>query len=820
MQRAVQSALKDLRNNRINGLEFCHRHSRAMDKHITSLTKTIPDDIAIIATGGYGREELCPFSDIDLLFLTPNKTSKTLNEDIEKFLYAIWDSNIKIGHSVRTIKECISVSLKDPKVLSSLLDARLISGNKELFQEFEKTLEKSIKTRTQKTYVDGKLDERDARHKRLGDSRYVLEPNIKDGKGGLRDYQTLFWISRVIYNAPTPRALKELKIITKKEQQRFEKDYDFLLTVRCHLHDIAGRAEERIHFDIQPRIAERLNYQHRDNAKSVERFMKHYFHVTKDIGDLTRIIVAAIEEEEEQKNRPVPQKPKRFPGFENVFETINDRLNFSSAQKLKDDPINILRFFRVAQESNTDIHPRALQKIRRNIKYIDNSLRNDPRANQIFLDILTDDKNAALTLRRMNEAGVLERFIPEFQKIKGLMQFDRYHVYTVDEHTLNAIDIMHQLESGALKEQAPLASALIQTIENRKTLYVAIFLHDMCKGREGKKKGQDHSTLGAELALKLAPRLALSDQGTRLVSWLIFDHLFMSEIALKRDLEDPKTLEGFLFRIHDVERLKLLTILTTCDIMAVGPDAWTSWKDSLLSELFCLAQDRLSGKKPIRKTKTDNTSEITESLKDETALITFTQDDAKNATTLKITTNDKPGLFATLTGALAATGVNIIEARINTLDNAIAEDIFTIQNASHQQITKQFRHNDIKKNILAALNDNSDLAQKVTKTIKKPKTKELVFDIPEGVIINNKVSKDATYIEIYGRDRQGLLYNIAQTLSEQNVIITHAKVGTLGLKAVDIFYITTLKNKKVTDPKRLKTLEKILLETLKHPIME
>ncbi|NCT41125.1 MAG: [protein-PII] uridylyltransferase [Alphaproteobacteria bacterium] len=809
MQRALTSALKDLRNNRISGLEFCHRHSRAMDKHIKSLTSHIPQDIAIIATGGYGREELCPYSDIDLLFLTSNKTPKTLNDDIEKFLYQIWDSGIKIGHSVRTIKECITVSQEDPKVLSSLLDARIISGDKNLFQDFETELEKSLKPRTKKAYVEGKLDERDARHMRLGDSRYVLEPTIKDGKGGLRDYQTLFWIARVIYNAPTPKTLKDLKIITSKEQQRFEKDYEFLLTVRCHLHDIAGRGEERLHFDIQPQLAQRLNYQHRNNAKSVERFMKHYFLVTKDIGDLTRILVAAIEEEEEQKNRLVPQRAKSFLGF----ETINNRLNFAPNQKLKDDPINILRFFRVAQEADIDIHPKALQKIRRNIKLIDNMLCHNHTANALFLEILTDDKNAALTLRRMNEAGVLERFIPEFQKIKGLMQFDRYHVYTVDEHTLNAVDIMHKLESGALKEQAPLASTLIQTIENRKTLYVAILLHDICKGRENKKMGQDHSTLGAELALKLAPRLQLSDQGTRLVSWLIFDHLFMSEIAFKRDLEDSKTLEDFLFRIHDIERLKLLTILTTCDIMAVGPDRWTSWKDSLLTELYILAEDRLSGKKPQQKSK----PEATPDLGDEKAVITFTQDDTKNATTLRIITQDKIGLFATLSGALAAANVNIIEARINTHDGGIAEDIFTIQSASHQQITKQFRCEEIKKSILAALDDNTDLEKKVAKTVKKPKTKELVFDIPEGVVINNNASKDATYIEIYGRDRQGFLFNVAQTLSKQNLIIAHAKVGTLGLKAVDIFYVTTLKGKKVTDEKRLKTLKKLLLETAKTP---
>jgi len=247
--------------------------------------------------------------------------------------------------------------------------------------------------------------------------------------------------------------------------------------------------------------------------------------------------------------------------------------------------------------------------------------------------------------------------------------------------------------------------------------------------------------------------------------------------------------------------------------MAVGPDRWTSWKDSLLTELYILAEDRLSGKKPQQKSK----PEATPDLGDEKAVITFTQDDTKNATTLRIITQDKIGLFATLSGALAAANVNIIEARINTHDGGIAEDIFTIQSASHQQITKQFRCEEIKKSILAALDDNTDLEKKVAKTVKKPKTKELVFDIPEGVVINNNASKDATYIEIYGRDRQGFLFNVAQTLSKQNLIIAHAKVGTLGLKAVDIFYVTTLKGKKVTDEKRLKTLKKLLLETAKTP---
>ncbi|MFK7839058.1 MAG: [protein-PII] uridylyltransferase [Bdellovibrionales bacterium] len=802
MQIHVENALKDLRHNKINGREFCLLHSQAMDKHLTQLTKDISKDVCVIATGGYGREELCPYSDIDLLFLTPNKASSTIHNNIENFLYNIWDSKIKIGHAIRTIKECTTVAHEDAKVLSSLLDARLISGNKKLFEQFEIALEKSLKQKTKKTYVKGKLNERDIRHKRLGDSRYVLEPNIKDGKGGLRDYQTLFWISNVIYNANTPESLKNQKIIKSSEQTRIEKAHDFLLTVRCHLHDIAGRAEERIHFDIQPQIAERLNYQHRDNSKAVERFMKHYFLVSKDIGDLTRIIVAAIEESENRKSQIVKDKSKTLEGF----DIVNNRLNFKRNQKLKDDPFQILRLFRLSQQHDLDLHPKALQKIRRNLKLIDKKLQNSKQANTLFLDILTDHKNAALTLSRMNEAGVLEKFIPELQKIKGLMQFDRYHVYTVDEHTLNAVRIMHKLEKGDLKQQAPLASKLIKTIDNRKTLYVAILLHDICKGREGKKKGEDHSTLGAELALKLAPRFTLSDKGTRLVSWLIFEHLFMSEIAFKRDLEDTKTLEDFLFRIHDLERLKLLTILTTCDIMAVGPERWTSWKDSLITELYTMAENRLSGK---ITTQQNNKLKVPE-LINPVADIEFTQNNKKNATDVKITTKDKAGLFTILSGALTASNVNVIEARIQTHNNEIAEDTFTIQNTSQQPVTKTHRLNDIKDAILKALKTPKDLNKDVAKTIKSPKTKELVFDVPHGVIINNNVSKDATYIEFYARDRQGLLFDVASIINNEGLMIKHAKIGTLGLKAIDVFYVTDKNNKKITNESQISKITRAL----------
>ncbi len=807
LQDAKQELLRDLRANTISGLEFGRNHSKIMDDYIRDLTKYFAEeDIAIIATGGYGREELCPHSDIDLLFLTPSEIEEKTHAHIEKFLYKIWDSGIKIGHSVRTPQECICILKQDTKAFSSLLDARLIIGCEHLYKELQELLCKHLNNNTKKRYVQGKLKERDIRHKRLGDTRYVLEPNIKDGKGGLRDYQTLFWISRVIHDAATPKSLETINILTKKERQAFEKDYEFLLTIRCHMHDIAQRAEERLHFDIQPTIAKRLGYKERNNAKSVERFMKHYFLVTKNIGDLTRIIVASIEDSEDQKHRLIKQRATPY----KKFAKIGERLTFQKDQKITLKPLLVLEFFRLSQTDNLDIHPQALQKIRRNIKCIDKAFQSHKRANKIFLDILTDANNAALTLRRMNEAGVLERFIPDFGRIKGLMQFDRYHAFTVDEHTLHAIDIMHKLEAGHLKDTAPLASCLMQTVENRKTLYIAMLLHDICKGREKKKAGEDHASLGADLALKLAPRLQLSDPGTRLVSWLIYDHLLMSEIAFKRDLQDPKTIQDFVFRIHDLERLKLLTILTVCDIMAVGPDRYTPWKEHLLTELYTLAKSRLSGQKP----KSTVEHKADKKADNQNPIIEITQDNNKNATIIHISAKDRHGLFSTICGALSASNVNIIEAEIHTTREQLAEDVFVVQTPRGNQITKALRQKEIKEALLFALKKDKGLEEQVITKRQKPKTKELVFDVENKIIIKNNVSDKATYIEIQTRDYNGLLYDIARVLQAHNLSITRAKINTLGLKAIDAFYVTDKNSQKILDKFYLRQLKKALFTNI------
>ncbi len=786
---ARENLLADLRSGVLSGRDFVRRLSGAMDDFVLNLAREKlggNSDISLVALGGYGRRELCPFSDIDLMFLVPTNADQKTNERIESFLYAIWDSGLKIGHSIRTVRDCVNMARDDLTVQTTLLDARRIGGPEELFDKLQKSLLRERTDSRIAKYVSATLDARDRRHKRLGDTRYVLEPNIKEGKGGLRDVQSLFWIAETVYGARTPKDLKELDILTAREAVKFRKAHDYLLTVRCHLHDIAGRGEERLHFDAQPALAERLGYRDRDNARAVERFMKHYFLVSRDVGDLTRIICAAIEARGDNG--------KGYKKGPSGLSVLNGRLCFPESADIREQPDMILKLFHAAQDSGLDIHPFALRDVTRNLRTVSRDLRRSKTARKLFLDILLNDKGAALTLRRMNEAGVLGRLIPDFGRVNALMQFDRYHVFTVDEHTIRAVDILHKIEDGAVKDEAPLACALIHEIGNRRALFVAMFLHDICKGLGG-----DHSLLGAEFALAFCPRFGLSDAETRLVSWLVFDHLVMSDTAFKRDLEDPKTIDDFVFRVYAPERLNLLLVLTTADIMAVGPERWTAWKARLLEELYYKAMEGMRG-----RTKKSEDIAVPEDYEPGATHIEIAPAEDQDATSVTVCTSDRPGLFATLAGGLSAAGANIIEARINTLDDGTAIDVFTVQNMAGRPIDKKWRQEELKKSVLAALDGALDIKEQIQRHMDSGPKKDDVFEVETRIKVNNKASRTDTVLEIAARDRPGLLYDITRALSEEGLQIRSAKITTLGLKAIDVFYVQDAEGKKLKKTDALK----------------
>src|SRR5882724_11456462 len=494
--------------------------------------------MVVIATGGYGRGLLAPGSDIDLLFLLPYKQTAWGESVAEAILYCLWDMGLKVGHATRSVDECIRQAKADMTIRTALLEARYLLGDRALFDEFVTQFDKLIVKGSAAQFVAAKLAEREERLRRAGQSRYLVEPNVKDGKGGLRDVHTLFWIAKYVYRVREPDELIAHGVFDREEYKQFRRAEDFLWAVRCHMHFVMGRAEERLSIDIQREIAVRLGYTAHPGMRDVERFMKHYFLVAKDVGDLTAILCAGLEERQ-TKSMPVldrviarfKPRPRRVVLDSDDFVVDHNRISIADADAFRRDPVNLIRLFRLAQKHNLAFHPEAMRAAKRSLKLIDQALREDKTANKLFFEILTCE-GAEVVLRRMNEAGVLGRFVRAFGRIVAMMQFNMYHHYTVDEHLLRCIGILDDIEAGG-NDEFVLASELMRTIQkpHRALLYVALFLHDIAKGRV-----EDHSIAGARIARRFCPRLGLSTAETDTVAWLIEQHLVMSSIAQSRDL--------------------------------------------------------------------------------------------------------------------------------------------------------------------------------------------------------------------------------------------------------------------------------------------
>jgi [protein-PII] uridylyltransferase len=812
------------------------------------------EKLAVAAVGGYGRGEMAPYSDVDLLFLLPYKRTPHTEQMVEYLLYLMWDLRLKVGHSVRSVDESLRYAKSDLTIRTALLESRYIWGEQALFTELKTRFDNEITRGTAAQFIEQKLAERDARHKRVGDSRYQLEPNVKEGKGGLRDLHTLYWLAKYIYRIDDVAKLVDLKVLSEDESQRFARAQEFLWTVRCHLHYLAGRPEEHLTFDMQTRIGERMGYRDHAGSRGVERFMKHYFLVAKDVGDLTRIFCAIFEVNEKKPRRLAwlrwgsgVSTRRELQGF--VLD--GGRLSIPNEDFFKNDPIALLRLFHVAQEEEVDIHPRALRAVTRSLRLVNAELRENPEANRLFLEILTSRKDPEIALRRMNEAGVFGRFIPDFGRVVAQMQYDMYHVYTVDEHTLFAIGILHQIEEGALKSELPLATALMPTIQSRRALYLAVMLHDIAKGRGG-----DHSELGEKIALKMGPRLGLTDEETETVAWLVRWHLLMSSIAFKRDLSDPQTIKDFVERVQSPERLKLLLVLTVADIRAVGPKVWNGWKAALLRELFHSAHDLMTGGATVgaRDARIAAAQEAAKILLPEFSDADFAAviargypfywlsldaetharharlmreadrsgaplrvetriEPQRGVTEITLYTADHAGLFSRIAGALAVNGCNIVDAKIMTMSNGMALDTFWIQDANGEPVDrpdKLARLSVAFENVLTGdLKPHREFAR--PPAIQR---RTDVFTVAPRVLIDNNASYTQTVIEVNGRDRPGLLHELTRELTGLKLQVSSAKISTYGEKVVDVFYVKNLFGHKVDQEDRLTEIRAALTEVL------
>ena len=808
--------------------------------------------LAVIAVGGYGRGEMAPYSDVDLLFLSGIKSSPSNEQVIEYILYLLWDLKLKVGQAVRTIQECVKRSLEDVTIATSLVEARYIWGDKSLFEQLQTAYRHKVQAVLSHKFIDLKLQERDQRHEKMGGSRYVVEPNIKDGKGGLRDLHTLYWIAKFLYAVSDIDQLVDQKIFQEDEIRTFEKAHRFHLTIRCMLHYLSKRGEDRLTFDLQRQIAEKMMYMDRRGSSGIERFMKHYYLIAKDIGDLTRVFCAALDAQHKRTPLNAFRQQKLIKGF----PVEDNRLLLPQDQSLSDAPLLILHLFHIAQQHRLDIHPNALRLIHRHLRCINHDLRQNPLANQLFLEMLTSSHNPETCLRRLNEAGVFGRFIPDFGRVVAQMQFDMYHIYTVDEHTIRAIGILHQIELGNLKEELPVASEIIHKVNNRIVLYVAVLLHDIAKGRGG-----DHSILGAEVAKTLCPRLGLDAAETESVAWLVEQHLLLSNVAFRRDLEDPKTVQDLVEIIQSPERLRLLLVLTVCDIRAVGPKTWTPWKASLLRRLYQLTNDALDydlndlaihrhtlieqakqAFEELAQTCLSNPAEIKNFLelgspsywltyKPETKirhlklLRSIEQDDQKLViqsrvnpkramTKITILAQDHPGLLPLMAGALAASGASIIASRIFTLANGIALDTFTIVGEDGKPIEKSQKLNRLTAMMHQAVEGQLNIADALQRHQQLYNDPTSHFEVPARVIIDNSASHTYSVIEINALDRPGLLYSLTKTLTDLQLQIHSAKISTYGERAVDVFYVKDLFGHKMTHKTKLNRVKQTLLHML------
>ncbi len=822
--------------------------------HAPNPTKA--EQLCIVAVGGYGRGELAPRSDIDLLFLRPYKQTPHGEQVVEFMLYALWDMGLQVGHATRSIDECLRHAKQDLTIRTGLLESRYLWGDQELYRELRKKFEDKFLGGGRAEFVDAKMKERDDRHQRLGDSRYVLEPNIKDGKGGLRDLHTLIWIAKYLYKTGEPDALAKQGVLQPEEARSFIKSREFLWCLRCHLHYLTGRPEERLTFDVQSEIAKRMGYTDHAGTKRVERLMKHYFLVAKDVGDLTRVFCAAMEAE--LKKTPLAAIRRIAPWRRDFGDFAVDagRLNAKRDDIFAKQPANFLKLFHLAQENGLDVHPNALRVLRRDLRLVNARLRADPEANELFLKILISDHDPEVTLRRMNEAGVLGRFVPDFGRVVAQMQYDMYHVHTVDEHTIYAIGILHQIEKGLLKEDHPVSSEVVHKVLSRRVLYLAVLLHDIAKGRGG-----DHSILGEQVARELCPRLGLRDEETEAVAWLVRYHLLMSYAAFKRDIDDPKTVADFCALVQSPERLRLLLVLTVADIRAVGPNVWNNWKATLLRELYWRAEEVLSGglsagHDGMKKRAEGVQQALRAELKDwsdaefkrhaercgapywlafdlgalarharmvrraerEKAPLSIDTkvEPARAITEVTIYAGDHPGLFSRIAGALALSGANIVEARIFTTNDGMALDTFSVQDAEGGAFARPDKLARLATRVEQSLSGKLRTRQELGRA-PAIQSRTRVFKVPPRVLFDNKASATHTVVEVNGRDRPGLLYDVTSALTNCNLQISTARISTYGESVVDVFYVKDLFGMKVIEEHKLAKVKELLLAALADP---
>lgn len=802
--------------------------------------------LELIAVGGYGRSELLPHSDVDVLVLHAPGAVETHKAGLEQFLQFLWDIGLEVGSSVRTVDECLKIAGSDLTVITNLMESRPLVGDRGLYAELQAGMTPDRMWPVDE-FFRAKLDEQKKRHAKYDDTGYKLEPNVKESPGGLRDIHTIAWVAKRHFGAQTLAELKDKGFLSAAECSELFAGQDFLWRVRFALHMLTGRHEDRLLFDHQIKIANLFGYVDDDKNRAVEQFMQLYYRTIKSLSCLNDMLLQLFEE---AILRPATaEKPKVLNAR---FQINGGFIEARSESVFRRAPHALIEIFLLQQQHPgvQGIRAETLRLLRRDRKLVDSALRDSLKAKALFMEMFREGRGLTRALRRMNRYGVLGRYLPSFGNVIGHMQYDLFHTLTVDEHTLYVVRNLRRMAMDRFRAELPFHSEVMERIPKKELLYLAGLFHDMAKGRGG-----DHSELGASDAHQFCLEHGLSHADADLVAWLVRNHLLMSLTAQKQDVTDPQVVLDFARKVGERQRLDYLFLLTTADIRATNPALWNSWRASLLTELYkataralerglhnpVSTAERVAEQKHLalgflagRGIKAGQAEAVWKRFEDDYFLrhspeelgwhlpeimqardaelpLVLVQSFAGHGTTVFIYTRDRDHLFGLTTGVLAQLGLNILDARLNTTADHYTLDSYAVMEEDGSPIAQSHRHDEIKAALRKVISDPNisvvDVNRRVSRRLRH-------FNTPTTVFFSQDEARNRTALELVAPDQPGLLSMIGRIFQKRGILLDAAKVATIGERAEDVFYITDKQHRPIADEATLEELREVLVRSL------